>query len=98
MTAQLAATRAYRAIPMPVYTGQTLTAFSVCIRLEISGIAEMKCLWSRLELMTVRCGPLLVTVMVSYMRSILHRSAIFCLCRSILSNIHYPKNTSLIHM
>jgi len=28
MTAQLAATKAYRAIPMPVYTGQTLTAFS----------------------------------------------------------------------
>ena len=31
MTAQLAATRAYRAMPMPVNTGQTLTAFAVCI-------------------------------------------------------------------
>jgi len=43
MTAQLAATRAYRAIPLPVSKGQTLTAFAVRIRLEISMIAEMKC-------------------------------------------------------
>jgi hypothetical protein len=42
MTAQLAATRAYRAIPLPDYTEQTLTAFAVRIRLGISMIAEMK--------------------------------------------------------
>lgn len=40
MTAQLAVTRVHQAIPIPVYTGQTLTAFTVCIRLEISMIAE----------------------------------------------------------
>jgi hypothetical protein len=99
MTAQLEATTAHQAIPVPICAGQTVTAFAVRdatlffkIHVVTSAAAYKQ---NRLGLTTVMYGPPSVTAMAPYIHSIYPLPMIFCQSRVIYCNIHGTEDTTL---